>query len=95
VRAWCYVQTQLSLRETTDTLNDRYMPAVVVISPHLRIHAAYNGYWYWDRPTHDELVRDLRHISRELRPGTSPHPGASLPCRCGSDSLRVTNLVDA
>ena len=62
------VQTQLRLRETTDTLNDPYVPAVVVIGPELRIHAAYNGYWYWGRPTHDELVRHLRHISRDLRP---------------------------
>jgi len=62
------VQTQLRLRETTDTLNDPYVPAVVVISPDLRIHAAYNGYWYWGRPSRDELVRHLRDISRALRP---------------------------
>jgi peroxiredoxin len=62
------VQTQLRLRETTDTLNDPYVPAVVVISPDLRIHAAYNGYWYWGRPTHEELVRHLRAVSRGLRP---------------------------
>ena len=63
-----HVQTQLRLRETTDTLNDPYVPAVVVVRPDLRIHAVYNGYWYWGRPTLDELVRHLRAISRELRP---------------------------
>jgi peroxiredoxin len=62
------VQTQLRLRDTTDTLNDPYVPAVVVISPELRILAAYNGYWYWGRPTLAELVKDLREISRSLRP---------------------------
>ena len=62
------VQTELRLRETTDTLNDPYVPAVVVISPGLRVHGTYNGYWYWGRPTHDELVRHLRDISRLLRP---------------------------
>ena len=61
------LQSQLRLRETTDTLTDPYVPAVVVIDPDLRIHAVYNGYWYWGRPTHDELVRDLREISRGLR----------------------------
>jgi peroxiredoxin len=61
------VQTKLRLRETTDTLNDPYVPAVVVIDPDLRVRAAYNGYWYWGRPTHEELVRDLRQISRALR----------------------------
>jgi peroxiredoxin len=62
------VQSQLRLRETTDTLNNPYVPAVAVITPDLRIHAAYNGYWYWGRPTHDELVKHLRAVSRELRP---------------------------
>ena len=61
------VQTQLRLRETTDTLNDPYVPAVVVIGPDLRIHAVYNGYWYWGRPTVDELVKNLRDLSRALR----------------------------
>jgi peroxiredoxin len=61
-------QTRLRLRETTDTLNDPYVPAVVVIGPDLRIHTLYNGYWYWGRPTIDELVKDLREISRALRP---------------------------
>jgi len=62
------VQTQLRLRETTDTLNDPYVPAVVVIGPDLRIHAVYNGDWYWGRPTLDELEKNLREISRSLRP---------------------------
>ena len=44
------VQTQLRLRETTDTLNDPYVPAVVVVSPDRRIHAAYNGDWTGTRP---------------------------------------------
>ncbi|MBV8219374.1 MAG: redoxin domain-containing protein [Solirubrobacterales bacterium] len=61
------VQTRLRLRETTDTLNNPFVPAVAAIGPDLRIHTAYNGYWYWGRPTHDELVRDLREISRALR----------------------------
>jgi peroxiredoxin len=61
------VQTQLNLRETTDTLNNPYVPAVVVMCADRRIHAAYNGYWYWGRPTHQELVGHLRDISRNLR----------------------------
>jgi peroxiredoxin len=62
------VQAQLGLRETTDTLHDPYVPAVFVISPDLCARAAYNGYWYWGRPTHDELVKDLRAVSEQLRP---------------------------
>ena len=62
------VQSQLGLRETTDTLHNPYVPAVFVIDPELRIHSAYNGYWYWGRPTHSELVHDLRELTRTLRP---------------------------
>jgi peroxiredoxin len=63
-----HVQAQLRLRETTDTLNVPYVPAVVVIGPDLGIHSLYNGYWYWGRPTLVELVKDLRDVSRALRP---------------------------
>jgi peroxiredoxin len=61
------LQAKLRLRETTDTLNDPYVPAVVVIDPDLCIHTLYNGYWYWGRPTNEELVRDLRGITMALR----------------------------
>ncbi len=62
------VQTRLGLRETTDTLNDPYVPAVFVLRPDLTIHSAYNGYWFWGRPTEAELIADLRAITREIRP---------------------------
>jgi hypothetical protein len=28
----------------------------------------YNGYWYWGRPSMEELRRDLREITRSIRP---------------------------
>ncbi len=62
------VQRELGLRETTDTLNDPYVPAVFTLKPELVIHSAYNGYWFWGRPTEEELVRDLREITRAVRP---------------------------
>jgi peroxiredoxin len=61
------VQAELNLRETTDTLHHPYVPAVFVLDPQLIVHAAYNGYWYWGRPTHAELVNDLRNLTRSLR----------------------------
>ncbi len=62
------VQQQLGLRETTDTLNDPYVPRILVLYPDLRIHSTYDGYWYWGRPTEHELVADLRAVSRKVRP---------------------------
>ena len=59
---------RLGLRETTDTLNHPYVPAVFTLFPDLTIHRAYDGYWFWGRPTADELVVDLREISAAIRP---------------------------
>ena len=61
------VQAELRLRETTDTLNDPYVPAVFTLFPDLTIHRAYDGYWFWGRPTTEELRRDLREISAATR----------------------------
>ena len=59
---------RLGLRETTDTVNDPYVPAVFTLYPDLTIHRAYDGYWFWGRPTTEELRRDMRAISAAIRP---------------------------
>jgi peroxiredoxin len=60
--------SELGLRETTDTVNKPYVPAVFTLLPDLEIHQAYNGYWFWGRPTKEELRSDLREITRAIRP---------------------------
>ncbi len=59
---------RLGLRETTDTVHDPYRPAGFTLYPDLRVHASYNGYWYWGRPTLEEIRRDMRAISTAIRP---------------------------
>ena len=59
---------ELGLRETTDTVHHPYRPAAFTLFPDLRVHAAYNGYWFWGRPTHEELRRDMRAITAAIRP---------------------------
>jgi peroxiredoxin len=59
---------ELGLRETTDTVHDPYRPAAFALYPDLRVHASYNGYWFWGRPTQEELRRDLRAITMAIRP---------------------------
>jgi peroxiredoxin len=63
---------RLGLRETTDTTNNPYRPAVFVLKPDLTIHREYNGYWFWGRPTADELHRDLREVTMEVRADWMP-----------------------
>jgi peroxiredoxin len=58
----------LGLIERTDTLHHPYRPAGFTLFPDLTIHRAYNGYWYWGRATSEELRRDMREISRAVRP---------------------------
>jgi peroxiredoxin len=63
---------RLELRETTDTLNNPYLPTVLVVDPELRIHSRYDGYWFWGRPTNEELRQDLRAVTRAIRPDWEP-----------------------
>jgi hypothetical protein len=61
------VQSVLGLRETTDTVYEPYVPAVFTLFPDLTIHARYDGYWFWGRPTVEELRHDMRAISAATR----------------------------
>ena len=60
--------TDLDLVETTDTLHRPYVPTTLTLRPDLTIHSVYNGYWFWGRPTLEDLRQDLRAITRDVRP---------------------------
>jgi len=60
---------ELDLLEETDTVHHPYRPTAFTLYPDLTIHAAYDGYWYWGRPTSEDLRRDMRAISRDVREG--------------------------
>ena len=63
---------QLGLRETTDTVHDPYLPAAFMLHPDLRVHSSYNGYWFWGRPTPQEIREDMRAITQAIRPDWDP-----------------------
>jgi len=58
---------KLDLLEETDTVHHPYRPTAFTLYPDLTIHAAYDGYWYWGRPTLEDLRRDMRTISSAVR----------------------------
>jgi peroxiredoxin len=62
------VQRDLDIQEYTDPEHDPMIPHTLVLKPGLVIHAIYNGYWFWGRPSIVDLWHDLRTISREIRP---------------------------
>jgi len=39
-----------------------------VLEPGLVIYKIYNGYWFWGRPSPEELWQDLREVTRKIRP---------------------------
>jgi len=57
----------LGLRETTDTVYEPYVPTTFTLHPDRTIHRVYNGYWFWGRPTNEELRADLRAITMAIR----------------------------
>jgi peroxiredoxin len=61
------VQKDLEIQEYTDPDNDPMIPHTLVLKPGLVVHTIYNGYWFWGRPSLDDLWHDLRDVLREVR----------------------------
>jgi peroxiredoxin len=62
------VQKDLDIQEYTDPEHDPMIPHTLVLKPGLLIHTVYNGYWFWGRPSVEDLRHDLRAVTREIRP---------------------------
>jgi peroxiredoxin len=62
------IQKDLDIQEYTDPHHDPMIPHTFVLGPGLVIHSVYNGYWFWGRPSAEDLRRDLREVTREIRP---------------------------
>ena len=69
------VQKDLDIAEYTDPDHNPMIPHTVVLEPGLRVCKIYNGYWFFGRPTVEELRLDLRAVLQRCRPDwdiTSP-----------------------
>ena len=66
------VQKDLDIQEYTDPHHDPMIPHTFVLKPGLVIHSIYNGYWFWGRPSNEDLRRDLRAVTSEIRPDWDP-----------------------
>jgi peroxiredoxin len=62
------VQKDLDIAEYTDSHHDPMIPHTVVLAPGLVVHKVYNGYWFFGRPTIEELRLDLRAVLMKCRP---------------------------
>lgn len=63
-----HVQKDLAIQEYTDPHHDPMIPHTLVLAPGLEVFKIYVGYWYWGRPSNDELRADLRAVTRRIRP---------------------------
>jgi peroxiredoxin len=62
------VQKDLDIAEYTDTAHNPMIPHTIVLEPGLFIYKIYNGYWFFGRPTIEELRLDLRAVLKKCRP---------------------------
>src|SRR5262249_424200 len=56
-------------QEVPDSVHNPMIPHTIVLEPGLVIYKIYNGYWFFGRPTLEELRQDLRAVIRKCRPG--------------------------
>jgi peroxiredoxin len=61
------IQKDLDIQEYTDPHHDPMIPYTFVLESGLVIYSIYNGYWYWGRPSAEDLRRDLREVTMKIR----------------------------
>lgn len=62
------IQKDLDIAEYTDPQHNPMIPHVIVLEPGLIIYKIYMGYWFFGRPTVEELRQDLRAVINKCRP---------------------------
>jgi peroxiredoxin len=62
------VQKDLDIAEYTDPTHNPMIPYTLVLEPGLIVYKIYNGYWFFGRPTVEELRQDLRAVLQNCRP---------------------------
>ena len=62
------IQKDLDIAEYTDPAHNPMIPHTIVLEPGLVIYKIYIGYWFFGRPTIEELRQDLRAVLKKCRP---------------------------
>ena len=66
------VQRTLDIAEYTDPHHDATVPHTLVLAPGLVIDKVYVGYWFWGRPSPQQLWADLQDLFRRTKPDFDP-----------------------
>jgi peroxiredoxin len=62
------LQKDLDIPEYTDPDHNPMIPHTLVLEPGLHVYKIYEGYWFFGRPTVEELRLDLRAVLQRCRP---------------------------
>src|SRR5450755_4102501 len=62
------IQKDLDIAEYTDATHNPMIPHTIVLEPGLLVFKIYVGYWFFGRPTIEELRQDLRVVLKKCRP---------------------------
>jgi peroxiredoxin len=62
------MQKELDIAEYTDPQHNPMIPHTIVLEPGLVIYKIYMGYWFFGRPTVEDLRHDLGTVIRKCRP---------------------------
>lgn len=62
------VQSDLDIAEYTSPRQPASIPHTIMLEPGLIVYKVYMGYWYWARPTPEELRQDMRAMTKRARP---------------------------
>jgi peroxiredoxin len=66
------VQKTLGIEEYTDPHHDSTVPHTLVVAPGLVVEKVYVGYWFWGRPSPEDLWADLRDLMSRTKVDWDP-----------------------
>jgi peroxiredoxin len=66
------VQRHFEIDEYTDPHHDATVPHTVLLSPGLKVEKVYVGYWFWGRPSPEQLWLDLQELTKRLKDDYDP-----------------------
>ena len=82
------VQKDLDIAEYTDPHHNPMIPHTLVLEPGLVVYKVYNGYWFFGRPTVEELRPTCARCCSAAAPtGTCPTRAAPGLGRRGEDAV--------
>jgi hypothetical protein len=67
------VQRHFDINEYTDVHHDNAgVPHTLILSPGLRVEKVYVGYWFWGRPSPEQLWLDLQELTMRQKEDYDP-----------------------